>query len=362
MKLVFDREDLSRALSVVERVLPKRSALPFYQALYVGRVSDDLVELRVTNGDQFLQMMVPAQVSDGEGVALPGEEFLRLVRVAPGQTVEITADDVSARVVSGGAEWRLRYLVGVSWADAPPPIEEAVAASTEANPAALLESLRKVQYAVSRTQNRPSFQQVLVGSRGVVASDGRRAHVVWDKWGGDFLFPSTVLEVVIDLLDALPEDEDMTMEIGETGWVRLRSDDAVFTTGMLAYPFPDVLDAMVATGQSQEARVKLNRHELVAAVRVAASAEDEGSVLLSVENGVLRVESESTVMRASMELKVEADGLQGKWARWFTSELLTELLGAFESEQLEFRVAPSGQGVLYVEDGAECSVLMPLVR
>jgi hypothetical protein len=67
-------------------------------------------------------------------------------------------------------------------------------------------------------------------------------------------------------------------------------------------------------------------------------------------------------MKAKMAFDVETENLNGRWERWFTSELLTEMLGAFDSEFVEFRLAADGSGVLYMEDENECSVLMPLLR
>lgn len=364
MRFVFAREELSKVMEVAERVLPKKSALPFFQALYVG-VVDGGVDFRVTNGDQFLSVEIPAEVEGaeiGEGVALPGEEFLRLVKVAPSSEVVVTTFSDRAEVASGGAEWVLRFLVGVTWEQAPQALDDEPAEFSRVDPRGLAAALRKVSYAVSRTQNRPSFQQVCIGDGEAIASDGRRAHVVngiqLDR--GEYLIPESVLDIVLALL-AMSEEDDVVMDTS-TDWVRVQSGRVLFTTGRLAYAFPDVRGRMIEDAKEQAGRIRAPRAALATAVQVASTAEDEGSVLLSVEGNRIRVESESTQMRAHMDFEVETEGMNGKWSRWFTSELLSEMLGAVDGETVEFRVSPDGQGALYVEVEGECSVLMPLAR
>lgn len=366
MKIRFERDDLARVLSVVERVLPRKSALPFYQALYITKREGDEVEIRVTNGDQYLSLRVDAAVEaeEGEGVALPGEEFIRMVKVAPSKTIEITSGSDRASVVSGGADWVLRYLTGVTWADAPNGATEQAGESVTVTADLLLKVLRKVQYAVARTQNRPSFQQIMVGAGATVAADGRRCHVIAEeKLGeGTYLIPGSVLDVVIDLLQVVGEGPIRIESSDEGGWVSLRSSRVVFITGRLAYTYPDVLEVMVARGRAQSGVLRLNRQQLVTSVRVADTAQDEGAVKLSVYQGRMKVESESSQMRAQMEIGVESEGMNGQWEAMFTADLLAEMLGAFDGETIEFRVAPDGSGVLYVEDGVECSVLMPIAH
>lgn len=363
MKFVFAREELSRVMDVAERVLPKKSALPFYQALYVGVVEGG-VEFRVTNGDQFLAVEIPAVVEGagiGEGVALPGEEFLRLVKVAPSSEVVVTTSSDRAQVMSGGAEWILRYLTGVEWSDAPQALDDEPTEWSPVDPVSLQAALRKVSYAVSRTQNRPSFQQVFVGGGRAVAADGRRAHVVSGLGleRGEYLIPEAVLDIVLLLL-AMSEDQGEVVIDTSGDWVRILSGRLTFTTGRLAYDFPDVQGRMLADAAAQTGRLTVARQALVTAVLVASTAEDEGKVLLSVDGGRIRVESESSQMKAHMDFEIESEGMNGKWSRWFTSELLAEMLGAVEGEFVEFRVSPDGQGMLYVEVENECSVLMPL--
>jgi DNA polymerase III sliding clamp (beta) subunit (PCNA family) len=367
VKVVFNRETLSKALDVVERVLPNKAAMPLYQAIYVGVLGKTSVELRVTNGDQYLALTVAAKVTSakaGDGVALPGEEFLRVVKVAPDAEVSLSVGAQSAQIASGGAQWTLRYLTGVSYSDAPHALSEetrddAVGSTVTEG---LRPALRKVQYAVAKTQNRPGFRQVLISDKGVVAADGRRAHVVGATGinGSKYLIPETVLDVTVLLLDLIGEGE-ATLETGdEGGWVRLVGDKVDFVSGRLAYDFPDVLNVMVKNGKGQKASVTVNRQELVKAVVVASTAEDEGAVSVSIDGGKLKVESESGSMKAQMELEV--DSTLSDWQRWFTADLLSEMLGAFEGETVKLQVNDGEGGVLYVEEGAECAVLMPLAR
>jgi DNA polymerase III sliding clamp (beta) subunit (PCNA family) len=177
---------------------------------------------------------------------------------------------------------------------------------------------------------------------------------------GRYLIPESVLAVVLDLLDLIGEDLAQ-LEAGEE-WLRIRSEKVDFVTGRLVYDFPDVMGVMVKKGKAQKVKLSVPRQTLVTAVMVASTAEEEGKVVLSVEGNTMRVESESAQMRALMDFEVGAS-LEGRWERLFVGELLKEMLGAFAGDEIEFKIsAEEGEDRLYVEDGKECAVLMPMTR
>ena len=293
---------------------------------------------------------------DGQ-LAIPAQEFLRSVAAAPATEVTITENESrGARIESGTARWNIEPLVGV---DAMNFRIETVVDSGGDDPEAseMIEALEAVRYAASKTENRPSFQQVHLGDGYAVASDGRRVHkeaIPHGSGANTYDIPIRAVETLLEALSADDQDGLLHIEVDADGEMSFTFGDSQYSVGRLAYGFPD-LEAIVFRGaREQIGEVTARVSELVTAVKVASVAIDQGGhVRLNITNGVIEVEGHSSRSEGRMEVQATTENVPSGTEMLLVADDLLELLGRIKGEEIMFSVStdPADQGWFYVWEG-----------
>ncbi|AFV75090.1 DNA polymerase III, beta subunit [Thermus oshimai JL-2] len=181
MKVFIPRKTLSEGISLLERVIPSRSANPLFT--YLGlEVRPQALVLFGTNGEVDLEVRLPAD-GEGEGRALvPAQPFFQIVRSLPGEGVEASFAQ-ELLLSSGSFQTRLGLAPVEGYPELlfPEPTkggEGPFPVRTQLPLGEFLKALAHVRYAASNEEYRAIFRgvQLEFGSKGVraVASDGYR--------------------------------------------------------------------------------------------------------------------------------------------------------------------------------------------
>lgn len=352
MKFTVKTADWQRRMSVARRVLP-RSGQPFHQALFLA-VGDDGESVRMTasNGDQIYETTITAQVFEAGTLAVPGEQILAASAVVPGDTITIERSGAKTRVQSGRAEWMLDDLVGVSGDDAPAfPAADDDSRAAQVPVLTLVDALGQVQYAASKAISRPSFMQVHVGEGRVVAADGVRLHQTgFPETAAAFNIPVGVVDVLSEALGHEDDEVEVDVRLLE-GAVLFAAGNTRFGAGTLTYEFPDVDSLILERARAQQGRVTVDRTSLVAALRVAGVASDDGLVTIMIgdQDGSMLVEAANQRAAGRMQLDVEVEASR-HWRGSVPAQLLEDLLGRFPGPEITFWFSTEGKdGYLYAE-------------
>ena len=185
MNITVPKKLLSDQLSLLERIVPSRSANPLYT--YLGLYAEEgALILFGTNGEVDLEVRLPAEAQSLPRVLVPAQPFFQLVRSLPGDLVAL---GLASEPGQGGqlelSSGRFRTRLSLAPAEGYPELlvpegedKGAFPLRTRMPPGELVKALTHVRYAASNEEYRAIFRGVQLefspqGFR-AVASDGYR--------------------------------------------------------------------------------------------------------------------------------------------------------------------------------------------
>lgn len=242
-------------------------------------------KLTVASTDTQLAVMAVASLVEieTEGVAVfPAVRLIGLVKEAADGDIEFSVTGREADIRSGHATWSLK-LADPKDFPALPVFEEFDFAPIPRTDLVL--ALNATRAAVSQDAMRPNLNIVSVKSGSFESSDGVRYHrVSLSSDIGDVQIPANALD---DLLALLQNSEASEVLVGQDSTlVAFRLGEDVYTAQKLVATFPDMEKAILKPAQANKLELKVDRLELMAAVRrVRVTADAETSaVTMSVED------------------------------------------------------------------------------
>jgi DNA polymerase-3 subunit beta len=178
MKLIADRDALFAQLQVCVRVASSHSANQALSGVQIA-ATDGSVELRATDLDVGLRLVLDATVERDGVVVLPARLLADVVRTLPAGSVaiELRATEHDVEIVAGSATFHIRTLRVEDF----PPLPEIDAATTTLPADAFVATVDIVARAASRDETRPVLTGILVTATGnrlsMVATDSYRLSV-----------------------------------------------------------------------------------------------------------------------------------------------------------------------------------------
>ena len=243
MKFIVENEAFSRALALVKNCV-KASTIPILGHIAVEARGSEVI-VRATNLEREVEAIVPAEVEQDGGAALPGDVLVGLVkRLAKGGQCQIDWKDGRAKLVSGASKYDLRTLELTDF-----PIRKKLAdelTTFSMAPEALRSILHTVSYAADIKHPKVYAQGVclhVAGQRLVaVATDHHRlARRFVDLPKGAAGMPSVVIPVegaraIVDLLGSAEGDVELAVS---PALVEVRLPGVRLTTALLDTVFPN---------------------------------------------------------------------------------------------------------------------------
>ena len=363
MRIELDRGMLQKRLKVIERIVPRRAGLPHHYVVSVLCNVDGVVDLWAMNQNESYRVRL-AQLADefeDGAVAIPAQELISCVAAAPDDIVRITAEQggTSSRIESGTARWNIESLAGVEPTDF---IELEVERSGEAHTGSLRWGLEHCRYAASKSESRPSFQQLHVETDRMLAADGRRVHME-EMSGGlpTFDLPERAVDTLLEALAAESGMDTVRVGVTEDGTMRFENGTMTYYVTKMNYAFPDLDSLVFERARAQSAVVVCSVSGLVTAVKVAAVSMDEGgAVKLRITQGVIEVLGHNQRSEGRMEVRATTHNFPGAVELVVIADDLLELLGRVKAEGDDFQFTVSvgdDPGWVYIEhQGMEAAI------
>ncbi len=165
---------LMRGIQTVLNVVPPKTTLPILSNMLL-ETEDGHLTIGATDLDISIVTKIPAQITEGGSITVPGRKFAEMVRELPDSPVEIEVDGVKVVIRCDRGVFR---LVGIDKEEYP-ALPNVPPDQTITIPASSLQRLiRKTVYAVSKEETHPSlwgaFLRIGGGTVRMVATDGHR--------------------------------------------------------------------------------------------------------------------------------------------------------------------------------------------
>lgn len=345
MRLTANRDALLKACQALQQVTPARATMPVYQnAKAVG--TPDGLTLMATDLEVGLRydLKGPAVADPGEAI-LPLAKLVAILREAPGDEVDLTADARRVAVTTAAGEYEMAGEDPGTFADVAEfdPADGTV----EVAAADLSRLVRRTAFAAARDEGKYAMRGVLWDLAGrelrLVATDGKRiatatapARPTGEAAARDDGRPASHLvpPKATALLDRLLGDGDP----GQAVRVALRPNDALFRTEratvytrLVEGRFPPWREVIP---KKPKATVPLMAGDFLAAIRRAAVMTDADSkrVEFAFGPGTLSLNAQGpTTGKGTVRGAVPADGYAGPPVTIsFDPAYLTEMLRALD--------------------------------
>lgn len=380
MKFTCSREDLSRGIAAVQRVVSNRGPLPILSNLLLATEGSDL-KITATDLDVGIEAKVPARIRVEGAVTLAARQLAEIVNKLPNSDIELSVGDdgAQATVLCERSRFVLPSLPADEFPKLPVTGEEGATVTLPAQE--LSRGIRQTAFAASK-DDKSTISGLLLrladSTLEVVATDGYR--LTWWKWDGagagnlEVIVPARAMNELARLLGSASraEGEDVaeagarrapigSVTVGKAGNQILFSvGDRFLVSRTIDGAFPNFKQIIP---QAFAHEVRCDRVTLLAAVEragIMASEREGKAIRLAFSQGDLRLWARASELgEVDEHLAVEFNGEPVEIA--FNARYLEEALKALDGETATFKLNGPMQAVLISgSDALYSSLLMPI--
>lgn len=364
MRFTLQREAFLKPLAQVVNVVERRQTLPVL-ANFLVQVRDG--QLSLTGTDLEVEMVSRITVEDAEDgeTTIPARKLFDIVRALPdGSRVTVSQTGEKVTVQAGRSRFTLSTLPSNDF----PSVDEVEATDRILiQEATLKELIERTAFAMAQQDVRYYLNGLLFDVRDsllrCVATDGHRlalCETQLDTGTGNkrqIIVPRKGVSELQRLLDG--GEREIELEIGRSH-IRMKRDDAMFTSKLIDGRFPDY-EAVIPIGADR--LVTVEREMLKAALQRAAilSNEKYRGVRVEVSPGQLKISAHNPEQEEAQD-EIEADTQVSDLAIGFNVNYLLDALSALRDEQVVIQLRDSNSSALVREASNEKSrhVVMPL--
>lgn len=368
MKATVDKKILSEALSLMLRVVERRTTIPIITNVLLKAAPDGAgLMLRVTNLDIEMETTIKAELADTGSTTVPAAMLHDIVaRMKDGAPVII--EDVAkgrAIVRAGRSRFTLPTLPESDW---PELTRRDFAADFTLPGEQLAALLGRPAFAVGHEQTRPYlggvFLHVRKGHLRAVATDGHRmARLDTPLPAGADGMPGVIVP------EKTVKEMAKLCETAKSGPVRLQVSSNVIrleagATSMISKlidgTFPDY-ERVIPTGNNKT-MVVAAREMADAVARMMAVVATRGHALrLSIDENGVKLDLARVAEGIEAVEEVEADYDSAPMQIGFQSGYLADILGSLSGKTVQVKLADPGSPTLFSDpaDAAWLTLLMP---
>ena len=340
---------LMSGIQTVLNVVPSKSTLPILSNLLL-ETEDGRLTIGATDLDISIVTKIPAEISEGGAITVPGRKFAEMVRELPDAPVDIEVDGVKVIVRCDRGVFR---LVGISKEEFP-AMPDFTPIQTITLPASSLQRLiSKTVYAVSKDEIHPSlwgaFLRIGKGAVRMVATDGHRLAKttlpcdVSDSATEGIIVPPKALNNLSRLIGG--SDAPSRVTIGQNH-VHFELENAELYARLIEATYPDY-ERVIPTGNDKV--VKVNREELESAVRRVSvlSNPTTRQIRYSFRPGFVELSSSSHDIGGEAREEVPAEYEGEAMDTTYDFRYLLDVVERIESDDVVFKLdSPVSAGII----------------
>lgn len=324
MKIVFNRQSISEAISPLMCAVSGKSTMPGIEGILIEAVEPDTCTLTTFDLEKGVQITIHPEVLEGGSYIINAQKFNQTVKVMDGDEVTLTVDDkLTATFEAGKSTHKMNALRGSDFPEIPHLSGDK---GFVINQAVLKKMIGKVSHAMGVNDQRPvlngCYFKIVENNLLTVTCDGFRlakcaiatemtnAGAEGVPMNYSFIIPvKTVGELQRMLLDS--EEEDARIFVSRKN-ILMKLGDLTFFSRLIDGEYIDY-DRVILS--SHRISVEVDRSALLSALDRAALITEEriaGSVRshvkLQIEGDLLKIFANSTAGSTYDELPIEHEG------------------------------------------------------
>lgn len=364
MKIVTNREDLIKPLTMVGGVVEKRQTLPILANILINA---DKEKLKITATDLEVELKTQASVTEGGDIdfTLPARKLIDICRALPENSkISMDISGEKAIIMAG----RSRFTLGVLPAKDYPAIEtDGASTGFKAQEGVLKHLIEKTQFAMAQQDVRYYLNGLLLemadGVLRAVATDGHRLAMSEVSEGMDGFENFQIIiprKAVLELGRMLEDSEnEIAIEVGANN-VRVIMGDTVFTSKLIDGKFPDYRKVIP---DGTDKHVVINREVMKQALNRTSilSNEKYRGIRFNFENNNLELLAHNPEQEEAKE-ELEIDYQGEKLVIGFNVGYLIEVLSTIDHENVVLELKDENSSCLIRSENSEDSryVVMPM--
>ncbi len=366
MKITILKENLSKGLNIISRVVSTRGSLEVLGNVLLKTKKGQL-SLSATNLEVGINYIVGAKVESEGAITVPARLFTEFVNSLPGEkiTLELKGDTLLTKAGNYNSE-----IKGIS-ADEFPLIPEIKTNKTFSVKAGKLkEAINLVSFAAALDDSRPVLAGVYLKIDGskitLAATDSYRlaekvmALDTKNAQKAEFIIPARTMMELARILGELDSDSPVSVYSSENQ-VLFEADGLDFISRLIEGQFPNYKQIIP---EGAETTAKIKRDELTNAVKVASlfARENANSLKVAVKaKGRVEIDSQaSQVGNTKTEILTEVQGKDSEAS--FNGKYILDALGAMKENEVTLQI--NGKLTAGVIKGAKDKgyiyIIMPL--
>jgi DNA polymerase-3 subunit beta len=380
MKSTINKEDLLKALTLINGIVEKKSTRPIMSNVLLT-AEDGFMTFAGADGEIASQITVPSKVKVRGSTTVNAKMFSEIVRELPEGDVDLSLDE-GERLEITAKNSRLKIL-GVSAQEYPSLPGLVLNPKGKIESAQLLEMIKSTIYAVSSDETRYNLSGVCFESlesdgikivRGkksssgnslrLIATDGHRLALVTRpapslNFTGRVIAPKKGLQELKKVIESTDEGE-ISFDITE-GFIVVQTKDTKLTMRLVDGEFPDYTRAIP---EKEGTKISIASQELAQALRRVSLVvtDKEKSVKFDLSDGMLFISSASAELGEAAE-SISVDYKGPNISVGFNARYVREIMEVFgENQQVIMELqGDSAPGRFYLEnDDSAFGVVMPM--
>ena len=324
MKIVFNRQSISEAISPLMCAVSGKSTMPGIEGILIEAVEPDTCTLTTFDLEKGVQITIHPEVLEGGSFIINAQKFNQTVKVMDGEEVTLTVDDkLTATFEAGKSTHKMNALRGSDFPEIPHLSGEK---GFTVNQGVLKKMIGKVAHAMGVNDQRPvlngCYFKIVENNLLTVTCDGFRlakcaistemtnAGAEGTPMNYAFIMPvKTVNELQRMLLDS--EEEDARIFVSRKN-ILMKLGDLTFFSRLIDGEYIDYDRVIIS---SHRIGIEVDKNALLSALDRAALITEEriaGSVRshvkLQLEGDLLKIYANSTAGSTYDEIPVVHEG------------------------------------------------------
>ena len=365
MQFIIDKKILQEGISITQRAISPRVALPILNNILIDTKKDN-IRLASTDLEISIEYNIPTKIKKVGAITVPSKLFSEIINNLPEKDVKIELEEMKniIRIECGKGIYRLNVLSAEEF-PLLPDVKEGIKFSLRQK--IIKNLIRSVIFAVAPSiESRVVLTGVLFtiedGKIKMIATNAHRL-VLNQKTTEDInvnfsvIVPGKTLQELARIIEK--DDEDLEILISENQ-IRFKTEKASLYSRLIDGQFPAYQQVIPTEHQKRWA---VPTQELVKSVKGASSIalEDTGVIMIKVENNQLEISAVTQDIgeaKETFEIKQEGEDMGIS----FNVEYFLDFLTHVESKEIIFELIDElSAALLYPSDNKDyLYVIMPI--
>ena len=355
MRAILLKDDLTKGLGIVSRVVARRGQLPVLANVLIFAAKSGL-RLAATNLEIGLQVEVGGKVEEEGAITVPGRNFAEFVGSLGEGNIKLETEGEKLKIGMIGGEKSAATFAGIAASEFPSFAPSTGSTSHTTSPLRatggqapikikkelLLETASQVAYAAAVDESRPVLTGVRIQKSGdslvFVATDGFRLSRKLIQ-GSRFSVQDSIIlpaRTILELARVVESEEIIMEAVKENNQVIFSCGDVQLVSRVLEGNYPDV-DKIIPKDFKTE--LVIDREDLGRAIRTAGIFARENSNIIRFKIAGSRINiyaSGGQMGESENEIEMEKGGEDVEIA--FNYKFVLDFLGSISEERVKLRV------------------------